>query len=973
VEAVFVSRRKELGRLGEFLASAVAGQGRVCFVTGEAGFGKTSLALAFASQAQQQYHELLVAMGACDAQTGLSDPYLPFRELLGMLTGAVDERVADRVTTRENAERLQEFLRISKNLIAQVGPDLIDIFVPGAALLSKAGAIVSGERHSLRRRPVPHPVARPTVQGADFSPMADQARVFEQVTAVLLEMAKKRPLILILDDAHWIDESSAGLLFHLGRRLEKSRILVICTYRSEELAFARSEWRHPLPKIVSEIKRQYGDVSVVLGDETPEETRDFIEALIDSEANRLGTDFRLQLHEHTRGHPLFANELLRDMQERGDLVKDDAGRWITGPTLDWEALPARVEGVIEERVARIREEVRELLTIASVEGETFTAQVVSRLKQVDERQLLRILSQELDQQHRLVREAGIDRIGATRISQFRFRHQMFRKYFYEALGASERELLHEDVASVLEALYAGQTDRIAVQLAHHYDIARLDNKAARAYLQAGRGAMAMYANREALSLSQRGLDCLNRSDEAHQHPALMLDLHLLRAEALLRDGRFVECMVAFRQAADLAVAFGAPEALAQAALGYDEPRWRCNLEDANANTLLKRALERIGPDDSVLRVYLLAHLARGSQGSMSAEELIALLDEAVGMARRLGDSRALVESLRLRVSVDRSPGHIQSRIETLDETLQLAERLGDKRMYMEQLNFRVYDVLALGDATSWDRDLESHRRLAEELADPFFQYLVRSMQVAQSINAGAFPEAERLASEAHAIGQPLGVDNVDGVLGVQMFTIRREQGRLQEVAPFVKHFVAQHGAGAAWRPGLALIYADLEQSSGAAAEFERLAVDDFRSVPADSLWQASLCYLAEVCDYLQDAERAAVLYDLLRPYAELTVVLGNATVCLGATARFLGQLAGTMAKWDTAEAHLSRALELNTRMNAAPWIAHTLFQQSRLLMRRGRREDAEHSMRLLHEAVDMARPRGMHGLLARIKDGAVAI
>jgi hypothetical protein len=74
-----------------------------------------------------------------------------------------------------------------------------------------------------------------------------------------------------------------------------------------------------------------------------------------------------------------------------------------------------------------------------------------------------------------------------------------------------------------------------------------------------------------------------------------------------------------------------------------------------------------------------------------------------------------------------------------------------------------------------------------------------------------------------------------------------------------------------------------------------------------------------------------------------------------------------------AEAHLSRALELNTRMNAVPWIAHTLFQQSRLLMRRGRREDAEHSMRLLREAVDMARPRGMHGLLARIKDGAVAI
>jgi tetratricopeptide (TPR) repeat protein len=312
-------------------------------------------------------------------------------------------------------------------------------------------------------------------------------------------------------------------------------------------------------------------------------------------------------------------------------------------------------------------------------------------------------------------------------------------------------------------------------------------------------------------------------------------------------------------------------------------------------------------------------------------------------------------------------------METLDETLRLAEARGDKRMYMEQLNFRIYDVLALGDASSWNRDLDEHRKLADEVDDAFFQYLVRSMQVAQAINAGRFPEAERLAGEAHAIGQPLGVQNVDGVLGVQMFTIRREQGRLREVAPIVRHFVEERGAGAAWRPGLALIFADLEERALASAEFERLADDEFRSVPADSLWQASLCYLAEVCDFLQDSLRAELLYELLRPYSELTVVLGNATVCLGATSRFLGQLATTMAKWDLAETHFAHALEFNRRMNAVPWIAHTLYQHSRMLMRRGRREDAERAVSLLGEAVDLSRPLGMHGLAMRIKDGAVAI
>jgi tetratricopeptide (TPR) repeat protein len=973
VEAVFVSRNKELGKLGGFLADALEGRGRICFVTGEAGFGKTRLTLEFAQRAQQQQRELLVAIGSCDAQTGISDPYLPFRELLGMLTGEVGERVASGLTTEENAQRIRDFLRVSRNVIAELAPDLVDIFLPGAGLVTKAGALVAGERNPLRRRPAAPSPRVPAATAATASPMAEQGRIFEQVTSVLLEMARTRPLLLVLDDVHWIDESSASLLFHLGRRIEKSRILVVCTYRSEELAYVRGESRHPLPKIVSEVKRQYGDVAIALDDETPAETQGFVDALVDSEPNRLEADFRRRLHDRTRGHPLFTTELLRDMQERGDLVRDAEGRWITGPSLDWNALPARVEGVLEERIARIRQEVQELLTVASVEGETFTVQVIGRLKQLDERQLLRILTQELDHQHKLVSEAGIERVGTMRISLFRFRHQMFRKYFYDSLGASERELLHEDVASVLEALYQGHTEKVAVQLARHYDLARLDDKAAGAYLVAGRNALAMYAHREALMLATHGLNCLSRSGEAQHHSGLLLDLHLLQAEALRHDGRFLESMNSFRQAAELATAFGAPESLAYAALGYDEPRWRCNLEEPYANTLLERALAQIGDGDSVLRVHLLAHLARGSQDSMTAEERTALLEESVAMARRIQDPRALIEALRLHLSVARNPERIEWRVATLDEMLQLARRVDDKPLMMEVLAFRIYDLVAIGDDGGWSHDLDAHQRLADAIGEPFYTYSSRAMTVAQAINAGRFQAAEQLAAEAHAIGQQLGVDNVDGVLGVQMFTIRREQGRLREVAPIVKHFVEERGAGAAWRPGLAVIYADLEERSAAAAGFERLAADGFRSIPRDSLWHASLCYLADVCDYLQDAERAETLYDMLLPYAGLTVVLGNATVCLGATSRFLGQLAATMARWETAEAHFEHALDLNGRMAAAPWIAHTLFQYSRQLMRRGRREDAERAVRLLEESIAAARRHGMNGLLSRIKDGAVAI
>ncbi len=198
-----------------------------------------------------------------------------------MLTGELDEQVAQGMTTEENASRLKDFLRVSKRVIAEVAPDLIDLFLPGAGLVTKAGVIVAGDRS--KRGPTPVP-GGPAPSVADATPVAEQGRIFEQVTSVLIAMSEKRPLILILDDLHWIDESSASLLFHLARRIEGSRILIIGTYRPEDVAIGRGDERHPLPQVVSELKRHYGEVLVVLGDETHEEVRHFIDQLIDSRA-----------------------------------------------------------------------------------------------------------------------------------------------------------------------------------------------------------------------------------------------------------------------------------------------------------------------------------------------------------------------------------------------------------------------------------------------------------------------------------------------------------------------------------------------------------------------------------------------------------------------------------------------------------------------------------------------------------------
>ena len=969
LDQVFVSRDKELQQLDEKLSLMIEGQGQICFVTGEAGLGKTSLVAEFARRAQEREEELLVVIGDCNAQTGIGDPYLPFREVLAMLAGDIDDRVAQGMTTEENASRLKNFLLVSKQVIVDVGPDLIDIFLPGAGIATRAGALVAREKKKRRGHSSSFASSAAGTSIADTSLSNEQSRIFEQVTTVLISLSRKKPLILILDDLQWVDESSASLLFHLARRIEGSRIQIVGTYRPEEVAVGRRESRHPMAQVLTELKRHYGDTLIVLGDETETEKRQFIDSLIDTEGNKIGEEFRNELHLRTDGHALFTAELLLAMQERGDLVQDDEGDWTIGPSLDWGTLPARIEGVVEERIDRLRSELQEILTIASVEGETFTAQVISRLQDIAERRLFKQLTQELDRQHRLVSEESSRRVGATRISHFKFRHSMFQRYIYENLGESEREQLHEDVASVLESLYEEHRERVTVQLAYHYEHAQMFAQAASCYLLSSERASSVYAHNEALALAERGLSSLNRLGDVSGQSDLMLELNLLIGESQHHVGRFAESMETYRQTAEIAARLESPEALARAALGYDEPRWRCNLLETPAIKLLNQALELLDDGDSVLRVRLVAHLARASLGSAPLDDLMEMLDGAIEMARRIEDPRALIEALRTRLSLDRDPAQIGSRVSLIGEILVTAHDIDDKYLQMELLTFRIYDLVALGDAEGWERDLEAIRQIGADISEPFQEYNYRTMIVAPVIQAGRFEEAESMVMAAFDTGQKLGVDNIEGVMGIQMFTIRREQGRLAEIAPIVKHFVNQHGAGAAWRPGLALIYADIGEIENARVEFERLAADEFGLIPRDSLWQTCLTYLAEVCCAIDAAEDAQILYELLLPYENLTVVVGNASACLGATSRFLGQLAATLMRWDDAERHFRHALELNAQMSATPWLAHAQFQYSRMLFARGDAKDVESANELLDSALRIANDLGMGGLESHIKTG----
>ncbi|MCE7983400.1 MAG: helix-turn-helix domain-containing protein [Caldilinea sp. CFX5] len=516
----FVGRTRELTALAAALDLARSGQGQLRFVIGEAGRGKSTLLQAFVRTAQQQDATLLVCGGSCSAYTGISDPYLPLREALTMLTGAVESRWAGGPMTAEHAHQLWAAMPLTIPVLVNHAPDLIGSFVPVEPLYARATTFAPPYApwlHSLAKRRQAEPTARLT-----------EKQIFAQSTTLLKTIAAERPLVLLLEDLHWVDHASCGLLFHLSRTLRDSRVLIVGAYRPEELSITMRGETHPLAMLVGEFKRQQGNIWLDLDQVTPPEGRAFIDAYLDTQPNHLDQRFRAALFQRTGGHALFTVELLRAMQEQGELRQDDAGIWLAGAAVAWQNLPVRIEGVIGQRLERLPSSLQRVLTVASIEGETFTVELVARVLGWAVHELVQQLGEELDRRHRLIMPVSQEEVGQQRLTRYCFRHQLFQHYLYQRLDNPERTYLHEAIGYALEAFVQPQTEPFAVPLAHHFTQAGLPAKAVTYLSQAGNNAQRLGAHTAAIQYLQAGLTLLatvpDADQQIHQDLALQLSL-----------------------------------------------------------------------------------------------------------------------------------------------------------------------------------------------------------------------------------------------------------------------------------------------------------------------------------------------------------------------------------------------------------------------------------------------------------------
>jgi len=753
---LFLGRRRELDRLHGLLDRALAGDGCLCLVTGEAGAGKSALLEAFAFEAKARYPDLVIAAGDCNPQTGSEEPYLPFREVLSDLT--------EEDSRQSGPERVQRptrrFLEAARKVVIEHGPDLVDIFIPGGAIIARVGA--QAAKHVRQRKRVGSAAGE---QAA--STRIDQSHLFEQYTNVLCTLSARHPLVLFVDDLHWADEASVKLLFHLSRRLGPDPVLLVGAYRAGSLVADGSRQPPPLAAQVNELKRYHGEVWVDLGEIPETEARAFIDAVVDAEPNRLDDGFRRALFGKTEGHALFTVELLRYLKDNGLLDRDAEGRWTVGAALSWEGLPARVEGVIAERASRLSGGERAILEAAAVMGESFLAEVIAEACNLQAREAIRSLSGPLTRIHGLVTAEGFERAGAQRVARYRFRHYLFREFFYTGLDEIERGLLHETVAGKLEDLYQDDPGPYAAQLAWHFGLAGLPKESTQYRLLAGHRARAEFANSEAATHYRAVLALLDGIDPAELPPEESRERRRETCAALgqvLRLlGSYDESVERYRQALELTPA---TEALARAGLhlgiaaamgrnrrheeavdeltraagllgdtaGEHEPDWWAawianaiervrlhywmNAVDAMTPLLeeLSTVVERHG--NAHLRfMFWTGQVLRGyrvDRYSPSAATVEAV-DRALAAAQEAGTPLDIAEAQFSLAFSQALLLQADAAIETFDQALAAARRCGDRHLQGRDLAYRLLAYRVKGDAQAVAAGLAELLEVAREL------------------------------------------------------------------------------------------------------------------------------------------------------------------------------------------------------------------------------------------------------------------
>jgi tetratricopeptide (TPR) repeat protein len=782
-------------------------------------------------------------------------------------------------------------------------------------------------------------------------PELERFRLFGAVVSVLERCAEERPVVLVLDDLHWADEPTLLLLEHIIAAAPQLRLLIVATLRESEL-FAASR----VADFLADMHRVPCVHRMTLSGLDRDALEQFLRAIgvaVDDEELKTLAD---TLREETGGNPFFVGELVRNHAESGSAMAIEADPLATGLGLD---LPQSVRDVVGRRIRRLGDDARRVLTVAAVVGRAFDLALLSEVSGDTEDVVLEVLE--------LATGASIVAETSVRTGAFGFVHAIMQQTLYEDVSTTRRRRIHRQVAEVMERRPdLGLGDR-AAELAHHWllgDPTTPDPRAVEYARLAGEHALARLAPQDAHRWFEHALRTVDRMSQPVERTRVELEILVGDAQRQAGDSAYRATLLT---AAAHARELGDDELLVRAALANTRG-WAsaAGTVDHERVGVLEAAIAAVGGDDSPARARLLSTLAAELSYAGDWKRRLALSDEALAIARRVGDARTLSYVLTRRPNTIWVPDTLGERLANTAENVTLAQRVGDPLPLFWASMYRTVAAVSAANLAEADEHLGRLRALAGELGLPVLRWEAAFHSAWRALLGGYLSEAEELASLALEIGKACGQPDAWQVYAGQLLLIRYDQGRLSELVDVIGRAAADNPGIPAFTAALALANVETDRDDDAARLLAHARSDQFAQVPYDQNWLATMIEWSIVAARLHDRVAAASLYHHLAPWDDQIAFTGAHV--FGAVPLALGLCAATLGRVDDAERHFDDALALHGRVEAPVWLARTELAWAEMLSGEGAPATNERARALAAHAFSRATELGSAGVERRARE-----
>jgi ABC-type transport system substrate-binding protein len=592
--APFVGREKEMAELQRRLHAALAGECEFVIVAGEPGIGKTRLVDELKNLARARRIRVLSGRFV---EHDRSFAHQGFCELIQDYFRSKD--------TGLSASSRPDFSDLAGDLLA-LFPVLSEIGELRAAAGGDTGGVRAGEARKAE----------------------DKIAIFELIARTLTRIAGGKPVVLALEELHGAALSIEALQY-VVRRLGPTPTLILGTYRQTEV-----DKRHPLVKMLDSFRGDPRFAALTLGPLSPSEHRALVE--VAAGGGRLTEDLAGRLFTATEGNPLFTKELVRSLLDSGGIARDDAGALnLSGGTgISSDALPETIQQAVEARIERLPEELRGLLSTASVLGKSFEFKDLETLAEG-----MKGLEDDVD---KLLLEGILEEERGSRGDRLAFASGIVRDVLYGTLTRRRRRSLHRQYGDLLEKRHQGRLDRVYPELVHHFTEGDVPEKAVNYGLKLARTSLEAFSPEEAIRVAKKALEYLQDEDWEGDR-TLEGDAHFLLLQALRMGGHTEAALREAEAAVKLFEREKEPARAAEALLVAADAAWTGRKVE-EARRLVERGIEAAAAARDTIHLPRLLSLAvtvsnlRGDYAR--AAGYTAQLERLGGESRRDGEAVA---------------------------------------------------------------------------------------------------------------------------------------------------------------------------------------------------------------------------------------------------------------------------------------------------------------------------------------------